>query len=138
MKTFDAYAHNPYYGVADRDADHEAAADEAARRRRRSRSGTSTTCSRRADAALRAAASLDHRVRLPDEPARHAFGVSWANQARYLTQAFAIARKNPRIDMMLWFLLKDEPDLVRLAVRARSRWTARRSRRSRRYERVPQ
>ena len=37
------------------------------------------------------------------------FGVSWAKQALYLTQAYAIARKNPRIDMMLWFLLKDEP-----------------------------
>jgi UDP-glucose 4-epimerase len=31
--------------------------------------------------------------------------------AAYLTQAFAIARKNPRIDMMLWFLLKDDPNL---------------------------
>ena len=39
------------------------------------------------------------------------FGVSWAKQARYLTEAFAIARRNPRIDMMLWFLLKDEPNL---------------------------
>ncbi|MFL5955227.1 MAG: DUF5722 domain-containing protein [Gaiellaceae bacterium] len=39
------------------------------------------------------------------------FGVSWAKQAAYLTQAFALARKNPRIDMMLWFLLKDEPSL---------------------------
>ena len=44
------------------------------------------------------------------------FGVSWKKQAAYLTQAFAIARKNPRIDMMLWFLLKDEPNLARLAV----------------------
>jgi hypothetical protein len=39
------------------------------------------------------------------------FGVSLAKQAAYLTQAFAIARKNPRIQMMLWFLLKDEPTL---------------------------
>jgi hypothetical protein len=39
------------------------------------------------------------------------FGVSWAKQAAYLTQAFAIARKNPRIDLMLWFLLKDEPSI---------------------------
>jgi hypothetical protein len=38
-------------------------------------------------------------------------GVSYANQARYLTQAFAVARKNPRVDMMLWFLLRDEPGL---------------------------
>jgi Glycosyl hydrolase catalytic core len=37
------------------------------------------------------------------------FGVSYAKQAAYLKQAFAIARKNPRIEMMLWFLLKDEP-----------------------------
>ena len=39
------------------------------------------------------------------------FGVSWANQALYLKQAFAIAKKNPRIDMMLWFLLRDDPNL---------------------------
>ncbi len=40
------------------------------------------------------------------------FGVSWAKQAAYLTQAFAIARKNPRIQLMLWFLLHDEPNLA--------------------------
>jgi hypothetical protein len=39
-------------------------------------------------------------------------GVSWAKQAAYVTQSFAIARKNPRIDMMLWFLLKDEPSIA--------------------------
>jgi Glycosyl hydrolase catalytic core len=43
----------------------------------------------------------------PDE----LFGVSWKNQARYLTQAYTIARKNPRITMMLWFLLRDEKRL---------------------------
>ena len=37
------------------------------------------------------------------------FGVSWVKQAKYLKQAYAIARRNPRITMMLWFLLKDEP-----------------------------
>ncbi|MDP9308799.1 MAG: glycosyl hydrolase [Actinomycetota bacterium] len=44
-------------------------------------------------------------------PPDRLFGVSWANQARYLTQAYAIARKNPRITMMLWFLLRDEQRL---------------------------
>ena len=39
------------------------------------------------------------------------FGTSWKNQAAYMKQAYAIARKNPRIDMMLWFLVKDEPSL---------------------------
>jgi hypothetical protein len=36
------------------------------------------------------------------------FGVSWAKQAAYLSQSFAIARKNPRIDIFTWFLLKDD------------------------------
>ncbi|MER3409979.1 MAG: hypothetical protein C4306_07750 [Thermoleophilia bacterium] len=39
------------------------------------------------------------------------FGVSWQKQAEYLRQAFAIARRHPQIDMMLWFLLRDEPRL---------------------------
>jgi hypothetical protein len=36
------------------------------------------------------------------------FGVSWKNQAKYLAEAYAIARKNPRIGMMIWFLIRDE------------------------------
>ena len=39
------------------------------------------------------------------------FGVSPAKQAAYLRQAFEIARQNPRIDMMLWFLVRDEPNV---------------------------
>ncbi len=39
------------------------------------------------------------------------FGVTWKEQADYLTEAYALARANPRIDMMLWFLLRDEPDV---------------------------
>jgi len=41
-------------------------------------------------------------------PNRTIFGVSWSRQAAYLTQAYAIARANPRIDMMLWFLIRDD------------------------------
>ncbi len=41
-------------------------------------------------------------------PPDRIFGVSFANQGRYLTQAYGIAKKNPRIDMFLWFLLRDE------------------------------
>jgi hypothetical protein len=39
-------------------------------------------------------------------------GVTWARQASYLTRAFGIARSNPRIQLMLWFLLRDEPNLA--------------------------
>jgi hypothetical protein len=39
------------------------------------------------------------------------FGVSWAKQAAYLKQAVGIARANPRIDMMMWFLLRDDSNV---------------------------
>jgi len=42
-------------------------------------------------------------------PPDKTFGVPYATQAKWLTQSYAIARKNPRIDMMLWFLVRDEP-----------------------------
>jgi hypothetical protein len=44
-------------------------------------------------------------------PPDRTLGVSWAKQAAYLKQAYAIARKNPTIQIMLWFLLRDEPIL---------------------------
>ena len=41
-------------------------------------------------------------------PPDRAFGVAPATQARYLTEAVALARKNPRVSMLLWFLVRDE------------------------------
>jgi hypothetical protein len=34
--------------------------------------------------------------------------VTYSKQSTYLTQAVAIARRHPRVDMFLWFLLRDE------------------------------
>jgi hypothetical protein len=39
------------------------------------------------------------------------FGVSWEKQAAYLTQAYEIAKANPRIDLFTWFLLRDSVPL---------------------------
>ena len=44
-------------------------------------------------------------------PDKTVFGISWAKQARDMKDVYAIARKNPRIDMMLWFLVRDEPNM---------------------------
>jgi Glycosyl hydrolase catalytic core len=41
-------------------------------------------------------------------PNRTKFGISWSKQAAYLRQAYRLASSNPRIDMMLWFLLRDD------------------------------
>lgn len=45
-------------------------------------------------------------------PPDDVFGTSYAAQARYLRQAYTIARKSPRIDLFTWFLLRDEPLLT--------------------------
>jgi hypothetical protein len=37
------------------------------------------------------------------------WGTSWRNQAIYMKQAVALARSLPRIDMFLWYLVRDEP-----------------------------
>ena len=39
-------------------------------------------------------------------------GVTPAKQARYLTQSVALARENPRVTMLLWFLVRDEHRLI--------------------------
>jgi hypothetical protein len=39
------------------------------------------------------------------------FGVSFARQASYVRQSYAIARANPRIDLMVWFMLRDDTNL---------------------------
>jgi len=49
-----------------------------------------------------------YQTRPPDKT----FGVAWNTQAKYLAQAYSIARKNPRVDMMIWFLVKDESRLA--------------------------
>ncbi|HET8652411.1 MAG TPA: glycosyl hydrolase, partial [Gaiellaceae bacterium] len=102
MRTFDAYAHHPYAG------------DPAYRPSARPRNPRAIT--------------LANIGRLIDEvtilygekpiwiteygyetsPPDHIFGVSWDRQARYMREAYTIARRNPRIDMMLWFLVRDE------------------------------
>ena len=45
-----------------------------------------------------------YQTRPPDK----FFGVSWKTQAKYLSQSYAIARKNRRIGMFVWFLIRDE------------------------------
>ena len=41
-------------------------------------------------------------------PPDRLFGVSEAQQALYLQQAWNKLAANPRVDMMIWFLLRDE------------------------------
>ncbi len=110
LKTFDAWAHHPYYaGPSDTPTTKPVTAKGAP--------ATAVTLGNLSDL-IREVTRLYGNKRIwiteygyQTNPPDPIFGVSWKKQAAYLTQAFGIARKNPRIDMMLWFLLKDEPNL---------------------------
>jgi hypothetical protein len=111
LKTFDAWAHHPYYsGPSDTPTSKPAQV--------RGAPATSVTLGN-LSGLVREVTRLYGNKRIwiteygyQTNPPDPIFGVSYAKQARYLTQAFEIARKNPRVDMMLWFLLKDEPNLT--------------------------
>jgi hypothetical protein len=45
-------------------------------------------------------------------PPDRLFGVSFARQAAYVRQSYAIGRANPRIDLMVWFMLRDDTNLT--------------------------
>jgi hypothetical protein len=110
LKTFDAWAHHPYYaGPSDQPTTKPVTAKGAP--------ATAVTLGNISDL-IREVTRLYGNKRIwiteygyQTNPPDRLFGVSYAKQAAYLRQAFAIARKNKRIDMMLWFLLKDEPTL---------------------------
>jgi hypothetical protein len=99
---FDAYAHHPYYG--------------------RPSETPSTRPPAPTAITLGNIRLLDREVRRLFGPKRlwlteygyqtrpqdRIFGVTYAKQAAYLRQAYNIARRHPRIDMLLWFMLKDD------------------------------
>jgi Glycosyl hydrolase catalytic core len=104
MKKFDAYAHNPYNGP------HETPTTKP-------HTKGAYTLGNLGDM-INQVTKLWGRKRIwlteyayQTNPPDRVFGVSYAKQALYLKQAFAIARKNPRVDMMLWFQVKDEPGI---------------------------
>ncbi len=105
LRTFDAWAHHPYYG-----------------------SPSSRPASRNIRPGAIELGNIDvliaqltrlygeKRVWITEygyqtKPPDPFFGVSWPQQADYLRQAYEIARANPRIDLFTWFLLEDSPSL---------------------------
>ena len=104
LRTFDAYAHHPYYGRKTETPTTQPASTAITM----GNLGTLVSEVTRLWGPRRIwITEYGYQTNPPDS----AFGVTYAKQAAYMKQAFALARKNPRIDMMLWFLLRDEPNL---------------------------
>jgi Glycosyl hydrolase catalytic core len=99
---FDAYAHHPYYGARSETPS------------TRPKAETAVTLGN-IDDLVGELTRLFGKKRLwiteygyQTSPQDKYFGVTYKKQAAYLKQAFAIARRHPRIDMMLWFLIRDQ------------------------------
>jgi hypothetical protein len=102
LRRMDAYAHHPYYG-------------------HRTEKPTTVPKSKKAVTMANIGLLIKQVNRLwgpkriwiteygyQTNPPDRLFGVSYRNQARYMQQAVAMAKKTRRIDMFIWFLIKDE------------------------------
>ncbi len=102
MRTFDAYAHHPYAG----DPTYRPTA-----RPRNPRAITLANIGKLIDEVTILYGEKPIWITeygYETSPPDRIFGVSWDRQARYMREAYTIVRRNPRIDMMLWFLVRDE------------------------------
>jgi hypothetical protein len=105
LRTFDAWAHHPYYGSPSQTPTTRNV-------------GSHTVGFGNIDVLINELTRLygpkhlwiteyGYQTRPPDM----FFGVSWTKQAEYLREAYEIARANPRIDLFTWFLLDDNTSL---------------------------
>jgi hypothetical protein len=107
-KGFDAYAHHPYYGSKQETPLTPPPTPP------RGQAPTALTLGNFQDL-TKELARLRLNVRIwvteygyQTNPPDRLFGVSWADQDTYMRQAWAKLKANPRVDMFIWFLLRDE------------------------------
>jgi hypothetical protein len=107
-KGFDAYAHHPYYGSPSETPSTPPPPPP------RGQAATAVTLGN-FQALTKELARLKLNVRIwvteygyQTNPPDKLFGVSWSAQDAYLQQAWAKLKANPRVDMFIWFLLRDE------------------------------
>jgi len=106
MKRFDVYAHHPY---ADIGANESPTFVPKGKFKRRVQLGNINTLLKLVSKYYGPKHLWITEYGYQTNPPDKRFGVSYKTQAKWLSQSFAIARRNPRIDMMLWFLVRDEP-----------------------------
>ena len=111
-KGFDAYAHHPYYGSP---AETPTTPPPPGKR---GQPPTAVTLGNIDVLTKELDRLYGKRMRLwvteygyQTNPPDRFYGVTNSKQAKYLAQAVSIARANPRIDVFLWFLLRDEQRL---------------------------
>jgi hypothetical protein len=108
MKTFDVYAHHPYADKGTEPPSFKPTGTHARRIQLGNLSVLTKQLTKLYGPKHLWITEYGYQTNPPDKTI---FGISWAKQALYMKQAYAIARANPRIDMFLWFLVRDEPSI---------------------------
>jgi hypothetical protein len=102
LKRFDAYAHHPYY------SNRFERPTTVPRSKKEVKLGNIGVLIKRVDRLFGPKRIWITEYGYQTRPPDRMFGVRYAAQARYVHQAFAVARKTRRIDMLVWFLIRDE------------------------------
>jgi hypothetical protein len=108
MKTFDVYAHHPYADKGNEAPSFKPIGTHARRVQLGNINLLLSQITKLYGAKHLWITEYGYQANPPDKTI---FGISWSKQALYMKQAAAIARSNPRIDMFLWFLIRDEPKM---------------------------
>ena len=109
MKKFDVYAHNPYASAGNESPSY-VPKGKAARRIQMGNIGVLLALVKKYYGPKHLwITEYGYQTNPPDHTI---LATSPAKQATYLMQAYAIARENPRIDLMLWFLVRDQPQIT--------------------------
>jgi hypothetical protein len=102
LKRLDAYAHHPYYGSR---FEKPTTVPKSPKAVTLGNIGTLIKQVNRSFGRKRIwITEYGYQTRPPDR----AFGVPYALQAKYVHQAYALAKKTRRIDLLIWFLIRDE------------------------------
>ncbi len=104
MRTLDAYAHHPYYGFP-RESPSSKPKGNAIEL------GNINVLIRQANKLFGKKPIWLTEYAYQTPPDRQ-FGVSLLTQARYVSQAYGIARRTPQVAMMVWFMLRDDTNIT--------------------------
>src|SRR6202008_203486 len=108
MATFDVYAHHPYYAAPNESPTFVPGGNQ----KRRIQLGNINTLLAEVTKLYGPKHLWITEYGYQTNPPDHTIlATSWSKQAAYVKQAYALARANPRIDMLLWFLVRDQPDI---------------------------
>jgi hypothetical protein len=102
LKRFDAYAHHPYY------TNRLERPSTVPRSKKTVTLGNIRVLIARLDALYGRKRLWITEYGYQTRPPDRFFGVRYSTQARYVHEAFAIARKTRRVEMLVWFLIRDE------------------------------